>query len=94
VLAIGLLRYGFVLAGWLLPWLRHPLPPNRRRKQICALQGVTLLLCLLPPVGALVASGAAALALTVLVASFARDVRWLAESRLLGGARLGPDGAP
>lgn len=39
VLAIGLLRYAFVLAGWWLPWLRQPLPPSRRRQQICALQG-------------------------------------------------------
>ena len=50
VLAIGLLRYGFVLAGQLLPWLSAPLPPSRRRKVVCVQQGLTLLLCLLPPI--------------------------------------------
>ncbi len=79
VLAIGLLRYGFVLAGQLLPWLNAPLPPSRRRKAICAQQGITLLVCLLPPATPALASGAAAVALATLVASFALDVSWLAR---------------
>ena len=79
VLAIGLLRYGFVLAGRILPWLRAPLPPSRRRKAICAQQGVTLLLCLLPPVTATLAGAAAALALAALILSFALDIHWLAR---------------
>src|ERR671918_671129 len=62
VLAIGLLRYLFVLAGRLLPWLRQPLPPSRRRQAVCVQQGVTLVLCLLPPVGTLLASLLAGLA--------------------------------
>ena len=32
VLAIGLMRYVFVLASWYLPALRGPLPPSRRRQ--------------------------------------------------------------
>lgn len=28
VIASGLLRYGFVLGGWVLPWLAAPLPPT------------------------------------------------------------------
>jgi phosphatidylglycerophosphate synthase len=79
VLAIGLLRYGFVLAGRIRPWLRTPLPPSRRRKAICVQQGVTLLICLLPPVTPTLAGVAAALALTTLVLSFARDIHWLAR---------------
>lgn len=78
VLAIGLLRYGFVLAGRTRPWLRAPLPPSRRRKAICVQQGVTLLICLLPPVTSSLAGAAAALALSTLVLSFALDVHWLA----------------
>jgi phosphatidylglycerophosphate synthase len=77
VLAIGLLRYGFVLAGRALPWLGAPLPPSRGRKAICVQQGVTLLICLLPPVTPALASALAALALTALILSFARDVYWL-----------------
>ena len=38
--AIGLARYAFVLAGWLLPFPRAP-PPSRRRQAICVQQGVT-----------------------------------------------------
>ena len=49
--------------GALQPWLRAPLPPSRRRKAICAQQGVTLLICLLPPVTPTLAGAAAALAL-------------------------------
>jgi phosphatidylglycerophosphate synthase len=81
VLAIGLLRYLFVLAGWLLPRLRRPLPPSRRRQAVCVVQGVTLLLCLLPPVSAALASLAAGLALLALLASFAADVIHLARAR-------------
>ena len=84
VLAIGLLRYGFVLAGWLLPWLRAPLPPSRRRKAICVQQGVTLLLCLLPPMPASAAAALAALALICLAGSFVHDILGLAPAP--GGA--------
>ena len=81
VLAIGLLRYGFVVAGQLAPRLRAPLPPSRRRKVVAAQQGVTLLLCLLPPVAGWLASAAAAAALICLTLSFAVDVLGLARRR-------------
>ena len=55
ILAIGLARYAFVLAGWLLPFLRAPLRRAAGARR-CVQQGVTLLLCLLPPVGATAAS--------------------------------------
>jgi phosphatidylglycerophosphate synthase len=81
VLAIGLVRYLFVMAGWLLPWLRRPLPPSRRRQAVCVQQGLTLLLCLLPPVSTALASLAAALALSALLASFGADIIYLAQAR-------------
>jgi phosphatidylglycerophosphate synthase len=81
VLAVGLLRYAFVLAGWLLPWLRRPLLPSRRRQAICVLQGITLLLCLLPPVGSTLARMCAGVALLALLASFAADIIYLARVR-------------
>ena len=81
VLAIGLLRYAFVLVGWLLPWLRRPLPPSRRRQAVCVQQGITLLFCLLPPVGTTVATLCAGLALVALLASFAADIIYLARVR-------------
>ena len=81
VLAIGLLRYAFVLAAWLLPWLRRPLPPSRRRQAVCVQQGITLLLCLLPPVGTNLAGICAGVALLALLASFAADIIYLARVR-------------
>jgi phosphatidylglycerophosphate synthase len=81
VLAIGLLRYAFVAAGWLWPLLRRPLPPSRRRQAVCVQQGVTLLLCLLPPVGSTLASVAAGVALFALLASFAADIIYLVGIR-------------
>jgi phosphatidylglycerophosphate synthase len=81
VLAIGLLRYAFVTAGWFLPWLRRPLPPSRRRQAVCVQQGMTLLLCLLPPVGATFAATFAGVALLALLASFAADIIYLAQAR-------------
>lgn len=80
VLVIGLMRYAFVAAGWLLPGLRRPLPPSRRRQTVCVQQGVTLLLCLLPPVGGLLASVAAGAALLALLASFAVDLIYLVRT--------------
>lgn len=79
ILAIGLMRYAFVVAGWLLPWMRAPLPFRYWRKVVAASCGIALLLVgsrlLPPPIDALV--GAAALAL--LIESFGRDVIWLAR---------------
>ena len=81
VLAIGLMRYVFVLASWYLPALRGPLPPSRRRQVVCVQQSVTLLVCLLPPVGNLFANVAAGLALLALLASFASDIIYLVRIR-------------
>ena len=36
VLAIGAARYAFLAAGWLLPWMREPLPPRHWRKVVTA----------------------------------------------------------
>ena len=90
VLAIGLMRYGFVLAGWLCAWLRAPLPPSRRRQAVCALQGTALLVCLLPPLAPWIADLVAGIALAALAGSFAADVRWmwLTQRPSAGPARL------
>src|SRR5439155_17583642 len=42
VLAIGAARYAFLVAGWLLPWMRAELPPRYWRKVVAATQGVAL----------------------------------------------------
>ncbi|WP_432055329.1 CDP-alcohol phosphatidyltransferase family protein [Streptomyces sp. bgisy022] len=77
VLLIGGMRYGFVAAARVWPWLTAPLPPSTARKTVAALQGVLLLLAgaALLPHAANVA--VVALALGLLLWSFGRDVLWL-----------------
>ncbi|MET7685355.1 CDP-alcohol phosphatidyltransferase family protein [Streptomyces sp. NPDC005423] len=77
VLLIGAMRYAFVAAARVLPWLNAPLPPSTARKTVAALQGVCLLLAgadLLPRAAN---TGVALLALALLVWSFGRDILWL-----------------
>jgi phosphatidylglycerophosphate synthase len=76
VLAIGAMRYGFVAAMRVWPWLDGPLPESGRRKLVCVWQVASLLLCLLPVVGPGPAAPMLALALGLLAWSFAIDVRW------------------
>jgi len=78
VLLSGLLRYAFVAAGWLAPWLRRPLPPSRRRQAVCVAQ-VAVLLAVVAPLLPPGASAPLAFAgLLALASSFALDVTWLA----------------
>ena len=77
VLAIGGARYAYVVAGWVLPWLRRPVPPRYWRKVVAAIQGIVLTVAaaqLLPTIVADLALGAA---LALLAESFGRDVWWL-----------------
>ncbi|SEL48402.1 CDP-alcohol phosphatidyltransferase family protein [Ectothiorhodospira marina] len=77
VLAIGLMRYAFVAAGYRAPRLRRPLPDSTRRKVVCVWQVLALLACLPGFVTAATATWLAASALLALTVSFALDVRWL-----------------
>jgi phosphatidylglycerophosphate synthase len=80
VLAIGLLRYAFVVAGWMLPWLRRTLPYRYWRKVVTAVAGIALAFAatgLLPSAATI----AVAAALALLVESFGRDLVWLARHR-------------
>ncbi|TDC36823.1 CDP-alcohol phosphatidyltransferase family protein [Micromonospora sp. 15K316] len=79
VLAIGGMRYAFVAAGWVLPWMRGTLPPRQWRKVVAATQGIVLTAAALLP-GALTTLLLVA-ALALLVESFGRDVRWLWRHR-------------
>ena len=82
VLVIGGMRYFFVIAGWLLPWLRAPLAPTLRGKTVAVVQMVTLIVCLGPVVPVWFSTAGAAGALAMLGWSFAIDVRrlWLARA--------------
>lgn len=81
VLAAGLMRYVFVAAARLWPWLSGTLPPSLRRKAVCVAQITTLIVCLGPIVPHALSSALAAASLLVLAWSFAVDVRTLAKTR-------------
>ncbi|MER6981994.1 CDP-alcohol phosphatidyltransferase family protein, partial [Streptomyces carpinensis] len=86
VLLIGSMRYAFVAAARVLPWLNAPLPPSTARKTVAAFQGILLLLAganLLPYTADL---GVVLLALGLLVWSFGRDVVWLWRASGVRGA--------
>lgn len=79
VLAIGAMRYLFVVASWRFRWLRAELPPSLARKTVAAVQGIVLVAAssgIVPRSGVLVA-----LALLALLWSFGRDVLWLNRFR-------------
>lgn len=86
VMTAGLLRYGFVAAGWIWPWMRAELPPSRRRQTLCVVQVVTLIVPLTPGLPAAIGLPVAAAGVLLLWASFAIDTRWLAQARV---ARVG-----
>jgi phosphatidylglycerophosphate synthase len=77
VLVSGLLRYLFVAAGWVMPWMREPLFPSVRRKAICVVQTVGLILTILPPIVPPASEWLAAVSLAALVYSFLVDTLWL-----------------
>jgi phosphatidylglycerophosphate synthase len=80
-MAIGLMYYVFLAAGWFRPSLTRALPPNAARKGIGALQPAALLFALAPGVPAVPGTAAAAAALGLLSFSFGRDVLELESLR-------------
>jgi phosphatidylglycerophosphate synthase len=81
VLAIGLMRPLFVLAGLALPWLSRPLPERFRRKLVCVFQVGVLPVALLPFLPAALRLTFLAGALLALAVSFAIDIAWLYRHR-------------
>ena len=76
VLAIGLYRYAFAVAGWVLPWLRATLPVRYWRKVVTAVQGVVLTVATADVLARPVTYAALVVALALLTESFGRDVLW------------------
>ncbi|WP_290866270.1 CDP-alcohol phosphatidyltransferase family protein [Hamadaea sp.] len=90
VMLIGLMRYLYAVAGWLLPWLGGSVPYRYWRKVVAAVQGIVLVCAvsgLFPRWLVLTALG---LSLALLLESFGRDVVWLAARRFPALSRLGP----
>ena len=81
VIVSGLLRYLFVVAGWIWPWMERPLEPSRRRQTVCVIQIAALIAVVLPAVTPPLSTVIAAAALAVLAASFLIDTSWLVLHR-------------
>jgi phosphatidylglycerophosphate synthase len=77
VLAIGGMRYAFVVAGWVQPWMRERLPARQWRKVVAATQGIVLTVAVADVLPHALSVVAVAAALAMLVESFGRDVTWL-----------------
>lgn len=81
VLLSGLLRYLFVGAGAVWPWMRAPLTPTRRARVICVVQVVALIAAVHPAVAPPASGAIAALGLVALLYSFAVDTLRLYRQR-------------
>ncbi len=77
VVLSGLMRYVFVAAGIVSPWLRAAVPPSRRRQTICVIQIAALTLAMAPAIQPPFSTALAAAALVVLSYSFLADTLWL-----------------
>ncbi|HEY2671355.1 MAG TPA: hypothetical protein VGJ07_13415, partial [Rugosimonospora sp.] len=81
VLAIGAMRYAFLVAVWVLPWMRGTLPPRYWRKVVAATQGIVLVVASADVLPRAVSVAGLVAALALLVESFGRDVLWLWHHR-------------
>jgi phosphatidylglycerophosphate synthase len=90
VLLIGVARYAFLVAGWLVGWMRAPLPRRNWRKVVAATQGVTLTVAAAGVLPSALTRAALAAALALLAESFGRDVSWLWSRRSAPGLQIAP----
>lgn len=79
VLLSGLMRYIFIIGGWLWPALAMPLPPRKRRERVCVAQMIALILALAPVITPLWATVICLAGLILLGYSFGADLAWLAR---------------
>lgn len=77
ILLAGAMRYLFVAAGYAWTWMNTPLPASLRRKAVCVVQIVGLILAVTPLVPVPISTGIALITLLSLTWSFAVDTRWL-----------------
>jgi phosphatidylglycerophosphate synthase len=81
VILMGAMRYVFVAASWVLPWLKAPLPHSMARKTVAAAQGIALVAAASGALPNIVSLMITLAALGTLVWSFGRDTIWLYRSR-------------
>jgi phosphatidylglycerophosphate synthase len=88
VLAIGLMRYAFMAAGRLLPWLRGPLPPSLWGKTVAAIQGIVLLVAAAGVLSRPLTFAVVVISLGILVQSFSHSVVFLWQRRSTAAATV------
>ena len=81
VLAIGLARYAFGVAGWLLPWMRAELPARYWRKVVTAVTSIILVVGTAGVVAPPLMVAGLLVGLALIAESFGRDVWWLSCHR-------------
>ena len=88
VIACGLMRYVFVVAGWMLTWMAGPLRSTIRGKTVAVAQFIGLGAALLPIVPVPFSNAIAGVTLATLAWSFAVDIAWLKRQAIDGTRRL------
>ena len=91
VLALGVVRYAYAVATWLLPWMRRDLPPRYWRKVVAAFTGVALLVAASGTAPAAAAYAGVVVAGLLLAESFGWDVVLLWRRRPRPVNRAGRD---
>jgi phosphatidylglycerophosphate synthase len=81
VMLIGALRYFFIAAGWMLPWMRATLRPRYWRKVVTACAGIALVAAASGLFPEWVSWAVTLAALALLLESFGRDVVWLVREQ-------------
>jgi phosphatidylglycerophosphate synthase len=81
VLVLGVMRYAFVAAAAVLPWLNAPLPERFSRKAVCVIQIGALIAIQVPGMPAALTSALVVFASGALVWSFAVDIAHLWRRR-------------
>ena len=94
VLLIGAARYAFLVAGWLLAWMREPLPPRYWRKVVAATQGIVLTVAAASTLPSAVSRAGLVCALILLAESFGRDIWWLRVRRRATPGAVAVDRSP
>jgi len=94
VAASGLMRYAFVAAAAVLPWMHRALPASRRRQAVCVVQIAALVAALAPLLPVRASGAVCAVSLALLAWSFWVDVSWLVRRRTDAVPALPAIGAP